>query len=93
MTQPIAFRPLLAPKPLAVGEVHKQLPVSAKISQPVAVPLARLTSLVKSLADEGPPVDHARIAQLRQAIASGHYRPDAAAIADAMLRHHGWPDP
>jgi flagellar biosynthesis anti-sigma factor FlgM len=44
--------------------------------------------LARALAEEGPPVDHARLAQISQAIASGDYRIDAAAIADALLGRH-----
>ncbi len=49
------------------------------------VPLSKLTEAARRLVGEGPPFDNVRIAQIRQAIASGQYRTDAAAIADAIL--------
>lgn len=48
-------------------------------------PLPKLTALARQLVSEGPPYDLARIAQLSQAIASGEYKIDTAAIADAIL--------
>jgi flagellar biosynthesis anti-sigma factor FlgM len=44
--------------------------------------------MARELTDAGPPVDHARIAQIRQAISLGSYRIDPSAIADAVLRHY-----
>ena len=44
--------------------------------------------MARELADAGPPVDHARIAQIRQAISLGSYRIDPGAIADAMLLYY-----
>lgn len=37
------------------------------------------------LAAYGPPVDVAKVAELRKAIASGSYKPNPAAIADKMI--------
>lgn len=47
--------------------------------------LPKLVSMAADLAKAGPPVDHAKIAQLRQAIARGEYSTDADAIAHAMV--------
>jgi len=55
---------------------------------PASVPVTRLTSLAKELGEQGPPVDHARIAMLRDAIASGAYTVDATLIANAAVRFH-----
>lgn len=91
MTQPISFRPLRAREPLAqTSPLPSQTIAPRAATQSASVSIARLTGLARALASEAPPVDHARIAQIRQVIASGGYRPDAAAIADAMLRHYGW---
>ena len=48
-------------------------------------------SLGRLLADmaAAPPVDAARVADLRDAIAQGRYRADPVAIAGAMLRQAG----
>lgn len=91
MTQPISFRPLRAREPLAHPALLQGEAVAARTtSQAAHVPVARLTGLARTLASQEPPIDHARIAQIRQAIASGGYRPEAEAIAKAMLRHFGW---
>lgn len=53
-----------------------------------AVPVARLIGLAQDLADQGPPVDVSRVAELRTAIAGGRYVIDSQAIANAMLTFH-----
>jgi negative regulator of flagellin synthesis FlgM len=53
------------------------------------LPTARLTRLAGSLADQAPPVDIARVASLRTAIANGSYGVHPAIIASAMLDFHG----
>ncbi len=53
------------------------------------LPAARLTRLSTSLADQPPPVDVARVAALRTAIAGGNYGVHPAIIASAMLDFHG----
>jgi len=52
------------------------------------LPTARLSRLAGSLADMSPPVDVARVATLRAAIASGGYGVHPAIIASAMLDFH-----
>lgn len=56
---------------------------------PDSLPAARLTRLAGSLASEAPPVDVARVAALRNAIAGGSYSVHPAIIASAMLDFHG----
>lgn len=53
------------------------------------LPTAKLTRLANSLADQAPPVDVARVASLRTAIANGSYSVHPAIIASAMLDFHG----
>lgn len=53
------------------------------------LPAAKLTRLASSLADQAPPVDVARVAALRTAIANGSYGVHPAIIASAMLDFHG----
>ena len=53
---------------------------------------ARLTRLASSLADQAPPVDVARVAALRTAIAGGSYGVHPAIVASAMLDFHGGAD-
>ena len=60
---------------------------AAEIASP-QVPLAKLTNLARQLAESGPPVDYAKIAQISQAISQGRYKVDAQAVADAMLRFY-----
>lgn len=53
------------------------------------LPAAKLTRLSATLADQPPPVDVARVASLRTAIAGGNYGVHPALIASAMLDFHG----
>ncbi len=52
------------------------------------VPAARLIGLTQALADQAPPVDTARVASLRAAIADGSYSVDAGTTARAMIDHY-----
>ncbi len=54
-----------------------------------SLPTARLTRLAGNLANEAPPIDVARVASLRTAIANGSYGVHPAIIASAMLDFHG----
>lgn len=47
--------------------------------------LPQLVSLASELASSPPPLDYARIAQIRAAISTGSYRVDAESIAQALL--------
>lgn len=49
--------------------------------------LPKLIELARALTEQGPPVDYAKIAQIRQAIAQGEYHIDTEAIASAILRY------
>jgi negative regulator of flagellin synthesis FlgM len=51
--------------------------------------LPKLVTLASALAEQGPPVDFAKIAQVRQAIALGTYRVNPEAIAEGMMRFAG----
>lgn len=89
MTQPVGFNPLRASQSVArSAATNLAQRDSSDAARPV--PVAKLTALVHDLALQPPPVDHARIAQLRQAIASGDYRVDVKIIAGAMIDHFGW---
>jgi negative regulator of flagellin synthesis FlgM len=50
--------------------------------------LPKLLSLATELAQQGPPVDAAKITQIRNAIAMGDYRVDPSLIADAMISYY-----
>ena len=54
-----------------------------------ATSLPHLINLVRTLADSGPPIDSAKVARVRQAIAEGNYHVDVEALANAMLTHMG----
>ena len=49
--------------------------------------LSKLISMARSLADQGPPIDGAKVARVRQALADGTYHVDVEALANAMLRY------
>ena len=96
MVDPISFWPLrpvehrkTAPAPTQANAESKAAAASLAAEQ--AIPkfsLSKLTAMARELSDAGPPVDHARIAQIRLAISLGSYRIDPNAIADAVLRHY-----
>jgi flagellar biosynthesis anti-sigma factor FlgM len=92
MVDPISFgplRPVEHRKSAAANPERSSAAVAVKTEQ--ATPtfsLSKLTALARELTDAGPPVDHARIAQIRQAISLGSYRIDPGAIADAMLLYY-----
>jgi flagellar biosynthesis anti-sigma factor FlgM len=50
------------------------------------VRLSKLLDTAAALAAHGPPIDHARIEQIKRAIATGTYRVDATRIAEALLQ-------
>jgi len=83
--------------PVRTGAVRRLAAGSAEAARPGAPVSAasgetasatRLLGLTQTLAEQGPPVDVARIAALRTAIAGGDYRVDAGALAQAMLAFH-----
>ncbi len=55
---------------------------------PDSLPAARLIRLAGNLATQAPPVDIARVASLRSAIANGNYGVHPAIIASAMIDFH-----
>lgn len=58
---------------------------SQKAGEPVKPNLPQLLELVADLASSGPPVDIAKIAQVRRAIAEGSYKIDVDALAKAIV--------
>ena len=92
MVDPISFgplRPVEHRKTVVANPEGKSGATALKTEQ--ATPtfsLSKLTALARELSDAGPPVDHARIAQIRQAISLGSYRIDPSIIADAVLLYY-----
>ncbi|WP_439567041.1 flagellar biosynthesis anti-sigma factor FlgM [Sphingopyxis sp.] len=72
--------------------VASESAAAARAAAPPAVgdnlPAARLIRLAGGLANQTPPVDVARVASLRSAIASGNYGVHPAIIASAMIDFH-----
>jgi negative regulator of flagellin synthesis FlgM len=62
------------------------MPVSDQAGNAASLPT--LLSLAAQLAEQGPPVDYPRIAQLRQAIADASYSVDPDRIAQSILAFH-----
>lgn len=52
-----------------------------------AAPVAKLSQIARELSEAEPPIDHARIAQVRNAIARGELTVEPNVLADAILRH------
>jgi negative regulator of flagellin synthesis FlgM len=69
------------------AEVRRLTPrdLGKPVEAPSSATLPRLLDLVADLAHLGPPVDYARIAQVRRAIADGSYKIDADALAKAIV--------
>jgi negative regulator of flagellin synthesis FlgM len=63
-------------------------PPTQLAAAPDSLPAARLIRLAGSLATQAPPVDVARVASLRNAIANGSYGVHPAIIASAMIDFH-----
>lgn len=61
--------------------------VAASAEFKAAPSLPKLVGMAQELAKAGPPIDYAKIAQIRQAIAQGTYEIDPSAIASAMLAY------
>lgn len=92
MVDPISFgplRPVENRKNAAANLESKGVAMAVQAEQSMPkFSLSKLTAMARELSDAGPPVDHARIAQIRQAISLGSYRIDPSAIADAVLRNY-----
>jgi flagellar biosynthesis anti-sigma factor FlgM len=75
--------------PILVAVTSKLAPESAAMrsaADQIPQPTTQNISLASALAQKGPPFDPARIASLKEAIASGSYRIDLGAIADGIIR-------
>ena len=68
-------------RPSVPQQVHVPKPLDAA----PGVTLPRLLDLVADLAKSGPPLDYAKIAQVRRAIADGSYKINADALAKAIV--------
>jgi negative regulator of flagellin synthesis FlgM len=72
------------------GATAEASPTPARTKLPTeAVATASLIGLAADIASQPAPVDGARVAALRSAIADGSYVLDPAATARAMLQFHG----
>jgi negative regulator of flagellin synthesis FlgM len=78
-----AVQPVTPVRPRDTIATQTQRSAAQTPSQQTSLP--QLLNMVAELATHGPPVDHAKIAQLRQAIAFGSYRADPDAIAEALI--------
>ncbi len=65
-------------------------PTATRVAEtaPAPLPVARLIGLARELSEQPPPVDHARISALRNAIANGAYAVDAALVAKAVTHFY-----
>ena len=72
------------------GATAEASPTPAKAKMPTEpVPVASLISLAADIASQPAPIDGARVAAIRGAIAGGSYVLDPAATARAMMQFHG----
>lgn len=70
--------------PPASGAVKPKASANAGSAGTVEVSLSSVASQLQSGENE-PPVDTARVAEIRQAIAEGRFSIDASAIADSLI--------
>lgn len=76
---------------------EKMIPNGAKTATAAVAPpksassvaVSVLADLARELSRQEPPIDHAKIAQIRMAIAQGHNNVDAEQVASALARHYG----
>lgn len=73
-------------KPQQLDSLRRTARDSASVVSHSAPP--RL-SLAAALAQKGPPFDAERVASMKAAIASGEYRIDLTAVAEAIIRFGG----
>lgn len=87
MVDPVTLWPVRSVSLSAKDEGVHTARVHAAPGKPArtSASLPKLVSLAADLAKAGPPIDYAKIAQLRQAIAQGGYAPDVDAIAHSMV--------
>ena len=89
MVDPVRMGPVPPVVVQAAGnaEVRRLTPQDLRKAPdaPTGASVPRLLDLVADLAHSGPPVDYARIALVRRAIADGSYKIDADALAKAIV--------
>ncbi|MBN8842343.1 MAG: flagellar biosynthesis anti-sigma factor FlgM [Sphingomonadales bacterium] len=76
-----------APVRKITGNADAATAAASHSAASAALPGAKLIRLASDLASQPPPVDAARVASLRAAIAEGTYTTDAKNIALAMLSY------
>lgn len=67
------------------GETSKAIAGKSAPQPGASTTLPKLVQLARELSNQGPPIDQAKIARVRQAIAEGNYHIDTDAIANAIL--------
>jgi negative regulator of flagellin synthesis FlgM len=90
MVDPVAQGPVSRARiaSAATGPSPRAMTAGHQTARKEAASLPRLVTLAAELASQGPPVDYARIAQVRQAIADGSYTVDPDRIAQSILAFH-----
>jgi len=59
-------------------------PALPAAGEPTPSDIPRLVNMAAKIASEGPPIDYAKLAQIRTAIFRGNYPIDTRSVADAM---------
>ncbi len=59
-------------------------PALPAAGEPAPSDIPRLVNMAAKIASEGPPIDYAKLAQIRTAIFRGNYPIDTRSVADAM---------
>jgi negative regulator of flagellin synthesis FlgM len=92
MVDPVTLGPVSRTNgtaPVSTARQRSAAASNAPARQEAPASLPRLVTLAAELANQGPPVDYARIAQIRHAIADGSYAIDPELIAQSILASHG----
>lgn len=88
MVDPVTLWPLRAVPKSVTDEgartTHAQTVSTSTRVTSVGIP--KLVNITAELAKAGPPMDHAKIDQIRHALSRGEYSHDVDAIAHSMIR-------
>ena len=87
MVDPVTLWPIrsVTKSPVDEGTRTANVQTASNPTRATSAGLPKLVNLTTELARSGPPMDHAKIAQLRQSIARGDYAQNVDAIAHSMV--------
>ena len=90
MVDPVTLGPVrtLPQSPRSPASTAARTEAAPAQTASTAPSLPKLVGIATELAKQGPPVDYAKIAQVRQAIAQGKYSVDVESIAHSIVGYY-----